>query len=64
MQQKEQTKPVRIRKSLLDRLEKQAIKEGYEKQKLTTIAEIVDRLLIEKLNEISPQGGESDTSKR
>jgi hypothetical protein len=64
MQQKEQTKPVRIKKGLLDRLEKQAIKEGYEKQKLTTIAEIVDRLLTEKLNEISPQGEESDKSKR
>jgi hypothetical protein len=59
---KETTKPVRIKTGLLDRLEKHAIKEGSRRQKLTSIAEIVDELLTEKLNEINRQDKAIDKS--
>jgi ATP-dependent exoDNAse (exonuclease V) alpha subunit len=64
MQQKESTKPVRIKAGLMQRLEQYAIEEGSRTKKLTTIAEIVDQLLNAKLNEISPQDAKSGKSKQ
>lgn len=63
-EKKEATKPVRIKADLMRQIELLAIKESSNRGKLLTIAELIDELLREKLNEINGLDEKDDTLKQ